>query len=360
MVNCPICKTTSNKVYENKQMSYGINLCSSKINLEVSICQNYNFVFQSSSYNKTYDNEIEKLYKTYTISNMYNFPNANNVNFKALEFISPYIKDEINFNILEIGSNKGDFLYLLKQKFPKVNILGCEPTEFKELKVPTINSFFNKNLFNTKFDLIILRHTHEHIKNPDIFIKDLEFIQKSDSQVFIEVPNLIYSLNNFIEDFTPNHVNYFYKDSLCKLFNKEIIKIDDKEYLYALFSNKDKKYKSTSKTDFEELFINFNKKIQTLTDEIYSYNRIVFYGISNFYLWIYAKLKSNLKNKECFFIDDYIEEDSLNNLQKITQIKEDDLVILCSSNKDIQRKMFDKIKKENISVFFPWKEIVNV
>lgn len=360
MINCPICKTTSKKVYENKQMSYGINLCSSKINLEVNICQNCNFVFQSSSYNKTYDNEIEKLYKTYTISNMYNFPNANNVNLKALEFISPFIRDEIDFNILEIGSNRGDFLYLLKQKFPKVNILGCEPTEFKELKVPTINSFFNKNLFNTKFDLIILRHTLEHIKKPDIFLKELDSIQKSNSHVFIEVPNLIYSLNNFIEDFTPDHVNYFYKNSLCNLFNKEIIKIDDKEFLYALFSNEDKKYESKLKTDFEELFINFNKNIETLTNKITSYHRVVFYGISNFYLWIYSRLQNNLKDKECFFIDDYIKEDNLNNLPKTSQIEEGDLVILCSSNKDIQRKMFDKIKKENISVFFPWKEIVNV
>ncbi|RXJ93850.1 hypothetical protein CRV00_09270 [Malaciobacter molluscorum] len=358
---CPNCNSTKTiTIYKNKKMPYGLNLKEKTIDIEVEYCQECKFIFQSSAYTNNYNKNILELYKSYTISNMYNFPNTSQTNIKALKFISPYIKDEINFNILEIGSNRGDFLYLLKQKFTKVNILGCEPTEFKELKVPTINSFFNKNLFNTKFDLIILRHTLEHIKNPDIFIKDLEFIQKNNSHVFIEVPNLIYSLNNFIEDFTPDHVNYFYKDSLCKLFNKKIIKIDDEEYLYALFSNEDKKYESTSKIGFEELFINFNKNIETLTNNITSYNRVIFYGISNFYLWIYSRLQNNLKNKECFFIDDYIKDDNLNNLPKTSQIKEGDLVILCSSNKDIQNKMFNKIEEKNISVFFPWKEIVNV
>ncbi len=361
MKTCPICKNNNSKnVYKNKKMSYGIGLFKKKIDLHIHICKNCNFVFQSSSYNKVYDKNIKKLYSSYTISNMYNFPNKNYANTNALEFVSSYIENKIDFNVLEIGSNRGDFLYLLKEKFPKINILGCEPTEFKDLKIPTINSFFSKNLFNTKFDLIILRHTLEHIKYPKKFLKELEFIQKKDSKIFIEVPNLKYSLENYIEDFTPDHVNFFCKDSLCKLFNKKILKIDDEKYLYAMFENKSFNYKESSKIDFIKQFKKYNKNMQKFIDEILKYDRIIFYGISNFYLWIYEKLENQLKNKEIYFIDDFVEEDIIYNLQKTTKIKENDLIILCSSNKDTQMLMFDKIKQKNIYVFFPWKEIVYV
>ncbi len=358
---CPNCSSTKTlTVYKNKKMPYGLNLKEKTIDIEVQYCQECKFVFQSSAYTNTYNNNILELYKSYTISNMYNFPNKSKTNIKALTFIEDYIEDRIDFNILEIGSNRGDFLYLLKEKFSKVNVLGCEPTQFKELPIPTINSFFNKNLFNTKFDLIILRHTLEHIKNPKEFLQELEFIQKENSKIFIEVPNLIYSLNNFIEDFTPDHVNFFYKDSLCKLFNKKILKIENKEYLYTLFENKTFENKDTSNFDFIKSFQEYNKNINEKIDNILKYDRIIFYGISNFYLWTYEKIKNKLKDKKLYFMDDFLHEDKINNLKKITKLQKNDLVILCSSNKDIQTLMFNKIQQENIAVLFPWKEIVHV
>ncbi|MEA2049963.1 MAG: class I SAM-dependent methyltransferase, partial [Campylobacterota bacterium] len=243
--HCPVCNSIDiDIVYKNKQMPYGIKLINKFIDIEVAICKTCSFVFQCSSYCEEYDKNIELLYKNYKISDMYNFPNRSIHHLKALNFISSTIQNNIDYNILEIGSNRGDFLYLLKEKFSNINILGCEPTDFKDLFIPTINSFFDKNLFSTKFDLVIIRHTLEHIKYPKVFIKELKYILKEGAFVFVEVPNLIYSLNNFIEDYTPDHVNYFYKDSLDDCFDEyKAIKYDNKEFLYSLFQIGDKNKK---------------------------------------------------------------------------------------------------------------------
>lgn len=358
-MKCPNCRGNTNIIYINKNMPYGIKLKDIKHDVILNKCEDCNFIFQSSSFNNEYDKNISKLYESYNITDMYNFPNRNIHHLKALTFISEYINNEIDFNILEIGSNRGDFLYLLKEKFPKINIIGCEPTQFKELKVPTLNSFFDKDLFNTKFDLIILRHTLEHIKNPKIFIDEVNSLLKDNGKLFIEVPNIIYSLKNNIEDFTPDHVNFFSLKTLKESVGRKILKVDDKEYLYMIFSNQCDNECINEKNDLDILFNNYKKNYDRLLSQIQNYNRIIFYGISNYYLWTYCKLKKYIQDKELFYKDDYLENDYLNNLPKIENFQENDLVILCSSNKLIQEKMATTLPK-NIAILYPWEKIENV
>ncbi len=103
-------------------MPYGMGLNHKTLDIEVSLCKTCNFVFQSSAYTKQYDEDIKELYGSYKISDVYDFPNRNYHNVKALSFLEDIIENNINYNVLEIGSNRGDFLYLLKEKFPKINI----------------------------------------------------------------------------------------------------------------------------------------------------------------------------------------------------------------------------------------------
>lgn len=359
-MKCPFCDNEAIVVYENKNMPFGVNLKDKTIDLEISYCRLCTFVFQSSSYTLNYDTTVNELYKSYKISNVYNFPNRNFNNLKALSFVKEFINNSIEYNVLEIGSNRGDFLFLLKEEFPTINILGCEPTSFKELKVPTINAFFNEDLFNTKFDLIIIRHTLEHIKDTKLFLSQLSSISKEDTKIFIEVPNIIYSLNNYIEDFTPDHVNYFSINTLVQLFsNMNLCKYDDSEYLYAIFDNSRIIPKINKKFNIEDLFSQYNVKMEEVKRIILKYDRIIFYGVGNFYLWTYTKLKDIVKDKEIYFADDNINKDDLFNLKKLNDFQEGDLVILCSSNQNIQNKMKKRIPN-NCVILSPWKGINNV
>lgn len=360
-MKCPICGEQSKELYKNRNMPLGVAVAEYTLDLKIEQCQSCSFVYQSSAYSENYDFLINKLYKSYTISNMYNFPNRNYHHDKALNFISEYINDTIDFNILEIGSNRGDFLYLLKEKYQKVNILGCEPTEFKNLKVPTLNAIFDPNLFNTKFDFIILRHTLEHIKYPEHFIKTLSMVLAETGKIFVEVPNVIYSLKNFIEDFTPDHVNYFDLQSLNKLFkNFNVVVYDDTEYLYSLYSKENTSFKSNivyQDVDIQQLYKSFANKKESVIREILEYERIIFYGISNFYLWMHTEIQQVIFNKKLFFIDDNLTEDVLFRLERADELKNGDLVILCTSNVHLQKQMAQKLPK-NVDVLYPWKGII--
>ncbi len=360
-MKCPTCSSLDTKiVYKNLKMPYGVTMIDKIINLTVSYCTSCSFVFQSSAYTNEYDKNIEILYKNYKIVDIYNFPNRNYYNLKALNFVSDSIENTINYNVLEIGSNRGDFLYLLKEKFSNINILGCEPTEFKNLNVPTVNSFFDAQLFNTRFDLIIVRHTLEHIKNPKIFIKELTKIISQKGKVFIEVPNIINSLDNMIEDFTPDHVNYFSSQTLENIFlNYNVLKKDDTELLYTIFEYSSSKKKNNINTNIECLFDNYNEKFLNIKKQIKDYNRIVFYGISNFYLWTYVKLKDDISDKELYVKDDNLLEDKLFGLRFIEEFKQNDLVVLCTSNKKIQERMKENLPS-NIDILYPWKGIDSV
>jgi SAM-dependent methyltransferase len=343
-------------------MPYGIYLQDKNIDLEVALCKECNFVYQSSAYTAQYDINIKKLYASYKIFDMYNFPNRNYHHLKALEFLNGVVKNHLEYNVLEIGSNRGDFLYLLKESYPNINILGCEPTEFKNLKIPTINTFFDKQLFNTKFDLIILRHTLEHIKYPKKIVNEFTSLLKEDGKVFIEVPNIVYSLKNYLEDFTPDHVNYFHTDSLIDVFSKFFLEnYDDKEYIYALFSNRQNKKNIYIKQeiDIKSLFKSFINNINSCINDVCKFKRVIFYGIGNYYLWTFQKMKNYLEDKELFFMDDFKEKDDIYNLPKANLINQDDLVILCSSNTNIQDNMKRKLPK-NTKVLVPYKGIESV
>jgi len=355
---CPLCQSNDTIiVYQNKNMSFGILRKKSTIDLLISYCKKCTFIFQSSAYTEEYDLQIQKLYSQYFISNNYNFPNRNVQHIAALRFLDTCIENEITYNVLEIGSNRGDFLFLLKEKYQNINILGCEPTKFSNLNVPTINAFYNKDLFNTKFDLIILRHTLEHIKNPRIFLAELEKSLTPKGVIFIEVPHILNSLKKSIEDFTPDHVNYFTPQTLSNLFSSySCLKYDEPSYLYMLFSKKRKHVHISSEGKELELIKNFNNQISAISQEIQNYNRIIFYGIGNYYLWTYSRLSNLIKDKELFFMDDNLDEDKLFHLQKVKIFKNNDLVILCSSNLDI-RKQMQTMLPNHVDILYPWNSI---
>ena len=301
---CPNCNKDNIKlIYKNTGMPYGIFLKYKYIDLEISICRNCSFVFQNSAYSGEYDINIQMLYSNYKILDNYEFPKKDEYHLQALEFLDEFIENKIDYNILEIGSNRGDLLYLLKEKFPKINILGCEPTGFKNLKVLTIQSFFNAKLFSMKFDLIVLRYTLEHIKYPKSFLKEVAKVLKDDGKLYIEVPNLLNSLDEKIEDFTPDHVNYFYlKTLISTVSDLKLEKFYDSPFLYAIFSkNGDFEYKEKDIVDIENKFQGFQKSIDDIANKLDKYKRVIFYGVGNYYLWVYHRFKNILEQKESFF-----------------------------------------------------------
>ena len=130
---------------------------------------------------------------------------------------------------------------LIKSKFPKGSKLvevGCGKGAF--LEIVKNDRYFDYEGFDNAYegndgkiqkrylttedkifaDVIVLRHTLEHIKNPFDFIKFLKKIFDRKSFIFIEVPQFEWIIENkVLFDFSYEHVNYFTTNALCSLFH---------------------------------------------------------------------------------------------------------------------------------------------
>ncbi len=93
--------------------------------------------------------------------------------------------------VLEIGCSTGVFLEIFKQN--SWDVVGIEPSqsgkvaEAKGIKV--IKNSFEKVKFKSKFDLIILNHTLEHVEDPVFVLTKAQKLLSEDGLLFVDVPN---------------------------------------------------------------------------------------------------------------------------------------------------------------------------
>ena len=130
-----------------------------------------------------------------------------------------------NKKIIEIGSGKGDFLLLLCQQGNNYGI-GFDPTyvyrpEHDRYQVEFIEDYYSEKYARYQSDLIICRHTLEHIPNPASFLTTLRsnIGDRYKPEIFFEVPNALYTFRNLgIWDIIYEHCCYFSPVSLSNAF----------------------------------------------------------------------------------------------------------------------------------------------
>jgi SAM-dependent methyltransferase len=154
-----------------------------------------------------------------------------------LHEISEHINLSLDSFVLEIGSNDGSFLKILKEKGYK-NQLGLEPAldavcAAEKLGVETINSYFTPNEAKKivqnrgKSDLFICRQVIEHVANLSEFSEAMRIVLKPGSYVIIEVPD--FGFNQVAPDYSAiweEHVNHFTKNTLINFLNKIGIEVE--------------------------------------------------------------------------------------------------------------------------------------
>lgn len=127
-----------------------------------------------------------------------------------IKLFKKYINPREFINILEIGPGSGNGLIELAKSFPNANIYIDEPDStlnFKYKKSFKIDD--NKNLYN----VILLSHVLEHIKNPNNYLIKLHAKLKPNGLIIIEVPR-----QEDVESyqFTEPHLTFFSLDTIKK------------------------------------------------------------------------------------------------------------------------------------------------
>ena len=144
--------------------------------------------------------------------------------------------------ILEIASNDGSFIQILKKKFNSF-VIGVDPAKnlvkkAKSKKIFTINKYFNYKLSHSikkkysQFDFIFARNVIAHLNNPNHTFKGIENLLKDSGVLIIEVPHLVNILNkNQYDNIFHEHVGFHSLRSIKDLCEKNHLKIFDVEII---------------------------------------------------------------------------------------------------------------------------------
>lgn len=252
---------------------------------------------------------------------------------------------EIN-NILDIGSNRGNFCNWASKHFKSIEIDMIEPDN----NICDYNFKFN-NLFNVRFenfnnnkkyDLVYCCHTLEHIDNLHEFFKKVYIY--CDKYLFIDVPNVkvLEHKDNIEEFFIDKHTYHFSENVLIKMLNYygfEILKNNTDDFNIVLLSGK-----TNNKfllNDYQQILkLNRNNLINKADkiNKLFTIKKTVIYGATRIYD---ALIKyGNLNYKDAYYVvDDFSPLDNIYKSEKIKNDKPDLIIILARSS-------IDKIKKK--------------
>lgn len=189
-VKCPICNSKQTFLFHNKVW----NLPNGKV---------YRCIFCDVTFiHPTMDNKKERLF--YLDYNKHVKSRGMTLTESRAEFHKlsrPMAKERHELlkkhilrsdKILEIGSSTGAFLEILKKEEGLKNLNAIEPClENREYSKRFANEVF-ENIQdvpkNKKFDIILMFHTFEHLKNPTEFLKACKSHLELKGKVLIEVP----------------------------------------------------------------------------------------------------------------------------------------------------------------------------
>jgi hypothetical protein len=317
--SCPVCKSNHNKFkkvfYSDKISKYNnqyfntlkksISADCTKVNFVT--CKKCTFLFNKSY--KQLDYKIE-----------YNANRSYSKKFEiyldnVVKYLEKFIfkKNNIN-NILEIGFGDGIFLKKINQlaNYNFKKIAGYDPSynksKSKIKNIDLIKGYYTeKNFFNP--DLIILRHTLEHISDVFSFIKKI--VHEKPRFIFIEVPCASFVYNNNFHFFSNEHCSYFDEyniELLLKKFGYKKIKIKkdfNNENILSIFEKTSQKIQITSKKINYKNKFKFNSFIKKIEKKI-NFNYDFLWGAAGKGVVLLNIL--NIDYKKCKYIIDINKE----------------------------------------------------
>lgn len=248
-MNCPICKsresetilvrnaipTLQNRVYETRAMAEAAQMG----RLELSYCEGCSFGFNRTfepsllSYDGNYDNLVASpTFDAYYLSIGEELNRRFDINGK---------------HILDIGCGDGRFLRTLHNAGWDFTAIGIDPAYQEAEPLPDgieiLAELFSPDLLEKKPDLLICRHTLEHIPDPLNFVKMIcEGLTSRgwSVPVLFEVPDLTWIIKNrCFWDFLYEHCNYFTPQALAGVLGEAGITVNDvvpafgDQYLWA-------------------------------------------------------------------------------------------------------------------------------
>lgn len=174
--------------------------------------------------------------------------------------------------MVEVGCGKGDFVELA-QADGHFEVTAYDATY--EGNNPRIAKRYLDDIDRLSADLIVMRHVLEHIPRPHDFLAMIKKVFNTGS-IYIEVPSHDWILENqAFFDITYEHVNYFSRASLARLFDDPqtetgLLFGDQYQYILAPIGALSEKFNAAYRGDdwetlaFDDLFPSLYQRILSL------------------------------------------------------------------------------------------------
>ncbi|HSA83517.1 MAG TPA: class I SAM-dependent methyltransferase [Patescibacteria group bacterium] len=300
---------------------------------------------------------------------------------KAIEILAPlFVKDDRK-EVLDIGSNRGDFVLWISETYPKTIIHAIEPDKHvvdaynKNKKISLqIDRFENITLPKETFDIIYCSHTLEHAASASAMIRSVHQALRKDGYFFLEIPNIeIIGQSDIVEEFFIDKHTFHFNRELLIDFVKQVgfsvvsgEKDTDVSNITLLlqkkgdqknFVAKDKKLALKNKKlikTYKTLLSENKKKLKEVSDKLYSFmdrQKVVLWGGGRIFdaLIKYGELKTD---KIMLLVDDYLSKYvsevhgvKLHTSQSLRLANPDVVIILA---KNATEEIYQKVKKFGI------------
>nr|WP_321356776.1 class I SAM-dependent methyltransferase [uncultured Draconibacterium sp.] len=209
--NAPVQSVVTVKSYEEA-------ISIPRMDITLAFCNSCGFI-----YNSSFDTSIDYYTKGYEDQQGFSPTFTKFITEITNRFINKY--NIRNKDVVEIGCGKGDFLNLVC-KLGNNRGIGIDPAYVNGRSKPNPNVSFIKEFYSSEHgnlpnDVILCRHTLEHIHNTKTFLETIKqsIHAKNEIIVFFEVPSIVRILKGqAFWDIFNEHCSYFSPGSLARLF----------------------------------------------------------------------------------------------------------------------------------------------
>lgn len=205
---CPICESTFSKEIKDTYV----------------YCKICGHIYQS-------DNKEDSFYENHKYRTQVNYLSHSVNRAKYIhDFLGLTFRDK-NKKLLDIGCGQGGVLYYLKTIY---DIEGYGVNPFNEEfyfydKEKIISRLVTDLPDDEKYDIIIMSHSLEHIPNLKQVVDKIKKILVDGGILYVEVPHYFYTKQKLGYVFVSEHISYFYKDTILRLFNDKFDVLKYKE-----------------------------------------------------------------------------------------------------------------------------------
>lgn len=163
-------------------------------------------------------------------------------------FLKPFLRDTNELRVMDVGASFGLFYQVISRNLLNLKIvytaIEVDPlaVDFLKRTIKDANVYTNIRQADGKYDVIVLSHILEHLRDPKSFLLEQREKIANGGLVFIEVPNQDYIFKFLNEP----HLNFFAPLTLQKLMDEtdfKILRIDTCGMRFRDLINRDIKSK---------------------------------------------------------------------------------------------------------------------